>query len=414
MAELCEHFVHHGLDGIDDGIKRHILLEGFITEGNLCNTSSAGLGADGDADGAAQEVCIGEHEACADGTVVEEHFNALCLKLVIDAVGFFGNLLVIAPQRTDMYLPGRDGDGPDGAVIIPARFAYGGGKPADAYAVAAHDGGLHDAVLIGIAHAHGFGVLGAELEDIADLDTACGADALFAAFGANRALIGLGDININGVGGEITLGGHAGIVETDLIRTAYEVMRVGEGTVEDNGCFCIEAERPYKAVGDIGGAVLICDLGMDLALEEVAELYLVDLKITAEEYDDKPVIGILAVEDCLAGILFGDVQKSADLFYRLAVRSGYHGELGVFTRFVLDDAGSDLHIGTKIAFIADNEGILADLGGKHEFIGDLAAHHAGVALNGENLGHAAAREDTVVCFVAFFIEHLKIFLSGME
>ena len=29
MAELCEHFVHHGLDGIDYGIKRHILLEGF-------------------------------------------------------------------------------------------------------------------------------------------------------------------------------------------------------------------------------------------------------------------------------------------------------------------------------------------------------------------------------------------------
>ena len=94
-----------------------------------------------------------------------------------------------------MYLPGGDGNGPDRTVVIPASFADGGGKPADADTVATHDGGLHLTVLIGIAHVHGLRVLFAKLEDVADLNASGGANALLAADRAYGTRISLGNID---------------------------------------------------------------------------------------------------------------------------------------------------------------------------------------------------------------------------
>lgn len=47
--------------------------------------------------GNAEQVCIGEHKACADGTIIEQYLNTLILKLLVNTVGSFGNLLIVAP-----------------------------------------------------------------------------------------------------------------------------------------------------------------------------------------------------------------------------------------------------------------------------------------------------------------------------
>ena len=115
MAELCEHFVHHGLDGIDDGIKRHILLEGFITEGNLCNTSSAGLGADGDADG--EVLGFPENVPYLELLQILHGAGPLALSLVSDEPP---EEIPLADGADVLSVPADDGDG--GVAMVPHLF----------------------------------------------------------------------------------------------------------------------------------------------------------------------------------------------------------------------------------------------------------------------------------------------------
>ena len=96
-----------------------------------------------------------------------------------------------------MHLPGRDADGPDGAVIVVLCFADGGGQPAHADAVAAHDGSVAVSLFIHILHVHGAAVFVAQLENVAHLDAAGDGQAPFAADRADAACKGLGKIPIN-------------------------------------------------------------------------------------------------------------------------------------------------------------------------------------------------------------------------
>src|SRR5690606_35968153 len=60
------------------------------------------------------------------------------------------------------------------AVGVVILFDGGGHNAADADAVATHDHGLFAALLAEYLRAHGLAVLGAELGNVADLDTASG------------------------------------------------------------------------------------------------------------------------------------------------------------------------------------------------------------------------------------------------
>ena len=73
-------------------------------------------------------------------------------------------------------------------------FTYGGSKSSDTDAIAAHDWCLGITVLIGVFHMHRLGVLGAELEDIAHLNTAGNTDGLFTAVRTDAALYNLGKV----------------------------------------------------------------------------------------------------------------------------------------------------------------------------------------------------------------------------
>ena len=104
--------------------------------------------------------------------VVEEDVEAGVLQLLVDLLRALAHAGLVEAQCR------RGGRGtararrPDDAALVVVRLDRAGEDAPDADAVAAHDGGLLLAVLVGELRLHRLGVDGAELEDVAHLDAA--------------------------------------------------------------------------------------------------------------------------------------------------------------------------------------------------------------------------------------------------
>src|SRR3989338_2573450 len=176
--------------GAGDLIKRHFTR--LLVAPPLVFNKAVGraLVAEDEAVWDADQVHVGEDDAGALVAVVEEHLEAGGGKLVVELVHRFlhrRRLLVADWHKRD--LERRDGAGPDDAVVVVVLLDGGGDDARDADAVAAHG---HDDALSSLIEHCGvqlLAVLGAELEDVADLDAAADAEGA-AAFA--RAGIGAG------------------------------------------------------------------------------------------------------------------------------------------------------------------------------------------------------------------------------
>ncbi len=123
--------------------------------------------------GPADQVGIGELHARTLVAVVEDDLDAGLGELAPQRLGDLEDLTV-GSERQDRDLGGRDAHGPRDAVLVVVLLDHGGKRARDAHAVAAHDEGVLLARLVGERGAHGLRVLGAELEDLRDLDAAGG------------------------------------------------------------------------------------------------------------------------------------------------------------------------------------------------------------------------------------------------
>ena len=312
-----------------------------------------------------------------------------------------------------MHLPGGDGDGPDGAVVVVMGLADGGGEPAHADAVAAHDrvlafpGGVH------IGHVHGAGVFGSQLEDVAHLNAPGNGQGLFAAAGTDAALPGLGQVEV-GDGAEVPLQVEAAVMEAGLIGAADQ----GRGALQ----------RAVKEHGLAGGIQLI---GPDVARRQAAlrrnvgnvnslaqivgELGLVDIHIAPEEDDNIFIRQVLLIDHGLAGLGRRNLQEIRHLLDGGEARGGR--QLQRLRRLVgsrLHDVFRGLHVGPVVALAADDQGVLADGGQQHEFMGEAAAHHAGIGGHGDDLRHAGPGKDPLIGLVAAVIILFQILLGGVE
>ena len=308
-------------------------------------------------------------------------------------------------------MPRRDGDRPDRAVVVAVRLAHGRGQTAHTDAVAAHDRVLERAVLIDVGHAHALGVLGAQLEDVAHLDAAGGVDALLAADRADAAVIRLGHVDV------LHLAHLARDVEADVVHVGF-VGAGGDGVQALQGRIVHHAHALGQALGADEArreAALQRDLRrMNLGLEVVAQLGLVDVQIAAQERDDVLVIQVLLIDDGLAGLLGRNLQERAQVVDGLDVRRLDLLKLRDLAGLAVHDAGGRLHVGTVVAVVAQDDGVLADRGEQHVLVGDLAAHHAAVGRDGDDVAHARAEEDAVVRVIADLVVALQILLGGVE
>jgi hypothetical protein len=169
----------------------------------------------------------------------------------------------------------------------------GGGEDAlDADAVAAHDGGGLFAVAVEDGGAHGFGVLVAELEDVADLDGFADAQGL-AADGVGLALVDVADVGDEG-GLEVAHGVTLRRWYSSLLAPAMRLVRPSRAASRMTsvpgffGCgAAVEADGAEVSGGCVeGGGDLFGLHGAEFAAGDGGELGLVELVVAAQEDDD--------------------------------------------------------------------------------------------------------------------------------
>src|SRR3990172_7515477 len=273
--------------GAGDLIKRHFTR--LLVAPPLVFNHALGqaLVAEDEAAWDADQVHVGEDDAGAFVAVVEEPLEAGGGELVVELVHrFLHRRRLLVTDRHERDLERRDRIGPDDAVVVVVLLDGGGDDARDADAVAAHG---HDDALSGFVEHRGvqlLAVLGAELEDVADLDAAADAEgaAAFAraGIGAGVALDDLADVGDDG------LGRIASPVDVHKVLAVYI-------------CAADEARKPRgRLIGDHGnleahradGAGLAAGGQLDLAgreeherfrhLRELRGLDLVQLVIAAQ------------------------------------------------------------------------------------------------------------------------------------
>ena len=296
-----------------------------------------------------------------------------------------------------------DGERPDDAVVVVVLLDAGGHGAADADAVAAHEDDLLLAVGIEEGGIQRLGILGAEFEDMTDLDAA---PHLQHAAAAARAGIAVGDVADVGKlrQREVALRVDVFQVVIRFVGAGNEIAHPLDRQVGNDAD--LEADRPGKADRRPGDLATICS--------SVGQLQL------------------LAAEDFFSLISFRSWSPRTSSSHRLAVghetssldrgtRSARRGKsqpprwssspewppapAGAAQQCSgrLNEAGFGLlHVGGVVAGVAGDDGVLAGFGQHHELVGTVAADGAGVGLHGPEL-EAAALEDAAVGLVHLFV-----------
>ncbi len=172
--------------------------------------------------GHAQQLHVGEHHARALFTVVKQHVHAGGFQFGVELLGQLGHAhWLVHVHRHDGHFERGDGVRPDDAVLVVVLLDGGGHQTGDSDAVATHLHGDGLAALVQHARLHGFGVLGAELEDVAHFDAALEQQLALAA----RARVAFHHVAQVGnlVGGDVAIPVGPGQVEAGLVGATDEV-----------------------------------------------------------------------------------------------------------------------------------------------------------------------------------------------
>ena len=264
-----------------------------------------------------------------------------------------------------------------------ALFDDGCHGAADADAVATHDHGLRLAVGVQVCAAHGFGILRAKLEDVADFDAfehlerlSCdGAGVAFAdggdvvdddfrlVFRQNVTVeVEIEAVDVFLVGTDDEIGGFGGGVvhdDADLVRR----LDAEDGREARNGA-CVFNQRVIGEF-DFGG------------LSDLLEFRFVDFEIAADASEDERAVEMF-VEYGFAGLFGLDSKELRQIVDGLAVRRfDLLKRFGIFLN-VVQTGGGDFAIGFVFAVGGDEDGVFAAVRDGHEFMGDGATDHAGV------------------------------------
>ena len=127
--------------------------------------------ADGDPEGEAHQFSVGELHPRPFVTVIEESFDTGGSQAFINRLGGGHRLLVVHLDNRDHHLVGGDADWPDQAGIVVVGLGHRCHGPSHADAVGAH--GRYPGLSVGVQYrdTHGLGVLPAQFEDVAGLNT---------------------------------------------------------------------------------------------------------------------------------------------------------------------------------------------------------------------------------------------------
>ena len=296
-------------------------------------------------------------------------------------------------------------------MLVVVLLHDGSKRAGHAHAVATHDERLLLAVLIHKGGTHGLGVLGAQLEDLRDLDAAGSGERLAAV----RA--GVAGDNGDQIGplidGKVALGAGTGKVIIDLVGTAGPLFGLAQALVADQTNAIGQVNRSDKAlVQTVRLKLLVGHHAIALA-KDVLGLAIVELVIARNNGHDRFALG---VDECqrLARAVLGEAEELCNGLDGAHARSLNLGERTVTRTLGHDDLGAcRLVIGSKAAVIAIDERSLAGVSQSHVLDGGIATDLAGVGNNGQGLD-VAALADVGVGLLHLVVLLLQTLLRGRE
>src|SRR5690606_32106924 len=304
--------------------------------------------------------------------------------------------------------------GPDDAVGIVVLFDGGCDDAADADAVTAHDHCLFAAFLAEYLRAHGLAVLGAELEDVADLDTPSDfqgalavraripahhvADVLDAAWRAVAPPVDTGEMMAVAIGATGEIGEHC------------------SGAVDNGGDGQVDGTDGADAAADGGFHFSLAGEGQ--GGRHAGEFFGFDVveHVVASQHQRHQAAVLLALHDQGFHRALGtDAKVLADLVDGTNTRGGHFGQrLRVGrrggqgrNRFGFFDIGGVAAAGGK------GDVVLARIRQHMEFVGKAAADAAGVRQHGAEV-EPQAGEDVAVGAVHEIVGLLQALLGEVE
>ena len=294
-------------------------------------------------------------------------------------------------------------------MLVVVLLHDGGQRAGDADAVAAHEEGALDAVLVGEGGAHGLGVLGAELEDLRDLDAAGALE------GRAAVRAGVAGLHAHEVGPlvDLKVAARTGAREVvvDLVGAAGPRHALAQRLVADQAHALRQAHGPDEALVQAGELELLVAHEV-VGAKELARLDLVELVVAGDDGDDaRAVLGhererlaraVLGEAEERGHVLDAAEARGVDLLERAVAGTLGHGDLG----------RGGLDVGREAAVAVDELG-LAGVGERHELDGGVAADLAGVGHDGQRVD-AAALGDAGVGGLLLLVALLQRLLGGGE
>ena len=296
-------------------------------------------------------------------------------------------------------------------MLVVVLLHDGSKRAGHAHAVATHDERLLLAVLIHKGGTHGLGVLGAQLEDLRDLDAAGSGERLAAV----RA--GVAGDNGDQIGplidGKVALGAGTGKVIIDLVGTAGPLFGLAQALVAEQTNAIGQVNRSDKAlVQTVRLKLLVGHHAIALA-KDVLGLAIVELVIARNNGHDRLALG---VDECqrLARAVLGEPKELSNSLNGAHARSLNLGERTVTRTLGHDDLGAcSLVIGSEAAIVAVDERSLAGVSQSHVLDGGIATDLARIGDDGQSLD-VAALADIGVRLLHLVVLLLQALLRGGE
>ena len=296
-------------------------------------------------------------------------------------------------------------------MLVIVLLHDGSKRAGHAHAVATHDKWLLLSVLVHKGGTHGLGVLGAQLENLGDLDTASSRERLAAA----RAGIAGNDGNQVGplVDGKVALGASTGKVIIDLVGATGPLLGLAQALVAHQTDALGQIDRSDKAlVKTVRLKLLVGHHAIALA-KDMLGLAIVELMIARNDGHNRLALGVDESQR-LARAVLGKAEELGDGLDGAHTRSLDLGERTVAGALGHSDLGAcSLVVGSKAAIVAVDERGLTGVGQSHVLDGGVAADLAGVGDNGQGL-NVAALADVGVGLLHLVVLLLQALLRGRE
>src|SRR3984885_8165737 len=233
--------------------------------------------ADGDAQGAPEELGVGELLPRSCIAIVVEHVEPELLELAVEPVREGTLLGAILAHDDELDVERRHRTRPGDAALVGVLLDRSGGGPRGPEPIRAHPDELLAARFVEVGGAQGLGVAGAELEDVAYLDGRLDPDRA-----AVDGVSGHHGADIDGLVVEVATRLDAAEVRIGLVGARHVAARRDAGGEEDRH---LGADRAYVPWGTEPRRDLVGMSGTEVGTQRVAQLDLVDAMVPPEHHE---------------------------------------------------------------------------------------------------------------------------------